>query len=82
MGKCEHYLMKQKSVFQSLFCCIKSRLTDVQEEQKVKEKNNLYIISIYIKFYTKFVDDTKLRGAVNSLEGGEAVQRGLDKLEG
>lgn len=28
-----------------------------------------------------FVDDTNLRGAVNSLEGQEALQRGLYKTE-
>ncbi|KAK4827997.1 hypothetical protein QYF61_022774 [Mycteria americana] len=31
--------------------------------------------------FSKFVNDTKLSGAVNMLEGTNAVQRGLDKLE-
>lgn len=69
MGKYEHHLMELASMFQSLFCCIKSRLTAVQEEKKLENKNNIYIISNYSKFYAKFAGDTKLRGAINSLEG-------------
>lgn len=32
--------------------------------------------------HTKFTDDVKLGGVVESLEAGEALQRNLDKLKG
>ena len=42
----------------------------------------LFDVFIYDLTLSKFANGTKLRGAVDSLEGRQALQRDLDRLEG